>query len=895
VAAGGTRVATAYVEVAADTRGLSDQIKDAITKAGADLKPVGAQLGKDLSTGIREGVTRDGGGSPSGGGGNVSGGLGKQIQADIVKTLDPKKAGQQIGKDLSTGLRTGVTQGSGGGGVGKQIQQDITKSVDAKKTGEQIGKDISTGVQDSMRKDTKGGAGKQIQDSIKDKVDAKKTGKDIGKDVGEGVKDELDVTLKEALQPARDWARNVKDEIRKGDIKGAVSDVGDVIANVTASISHAGGPSVVGEFGDNLATQMDNVAGTVQTVVDNLKNVRDSVAAIRSGDLSGIQGLADIARGIGQSGMADVLEKVQTHAGGFLDTYRDTHKELTETIDTLKTMGLGAGAAGALATFAPPAAAAAATFMIGTPLEKKVGEKVPIIGDIDKNLWLTQWARDTLGISEPAAPPPTATEAPPEGFTGGGGSFDLPSKTRPRLGPYDVPTGAERQAQIQAAVAAPSAAGSAQIGHATEEIATASIMVGSANLAGVSIPTAVQTVIAAPSGSASSGTVPSGPINYKALYGPPSRQTGGPINQDEVSKLHAGEHVLTADDVNAIGGQDAVTGARQQLQAGKNGGQDMLSAMRTAGFVPAAAGQQTIAGTSALAGLFNLGNQAVGGVIDAAAQAGQMAASAAVSAGTMGAGAAAGPAAGMGIQIGAQEAKRAVSYGFQLASIWTDALMEQAFPFGAPRWLGYDYTKFMPNINVGTLATTTTEKAIQAAMGGGQGQPGQQPGGPVAPQQMPGAYQGQGPTPQFGTPTPAKPPDMPPPGLAPAGQASSLQAGIAAGIRAAAPSVAPTPPPPQSTSPAPQPPPQPQQQGGLLGGLLPFDEGGWMMPGQPGINTTNRPELVLSPQQLDAATQGGGGWGRGDTYHITAVDADDVARQIDARKKLAMMQYSGRP
>jgi hypothetical protein len=328
----------------------------------------------------------------------------------------------------------------------------------------------------------------------------------------------------------------------------------------------------------------------------------------------------------------------------------------------------------------------------------------------------------------------------------------------------------------------------------------------------------------------------------------------------------------------------------------------MLAAARTAGFVPAAAGQQTVAGTSALAGLFNLGNQAVGGVIDAASSAAQMAASAAITGGTFGAGAAGGSqAAGMGIQIGAQEAKRAVSYGFQLASIWTDALMEQAFPFGAPRWLGYDYTRFMPNIDVGNLATTTTEKAILAAQGKAGGQPSQQPGGPVAPQQMPGAYQGQGPTPQFGTPTPAKPPDMPPPGR---GTPQQLQQGLAAGAAGApapAPAfAAPPPPTPQDMSPAPAPPPQ---QGGLFGALgiggqppQPFDEGGWLQPGQSGINTGSRPELVLNPQQLDAATKSGaGGWGRGDTYNITAVDADDVARQIDARKKLAMMQYSGRP
>ena len=38
--------------------------------------------------------------------------------------------------------------------------------------------------------------------------------------------------------------------------------------------------------------------------------------------------------------------------------------------------------------------------------------------------------------------------------------------------------------------------------------------------------------------------------------------------------------------------------------------------------------------------------------------------------------------------------------------------------------------------------------------------------------------------------------------------------------------------------------------------LMPMDEGGWWMPGQPSINTTNRPELVLSPTQLDSMSKG---------------------------------------
>ena len=67
-----------------------------------------------------------------------------------------------------------------------------------------------------------------------------------------------------------------------------------------------------------------------------------------------------------------------------------------------------------------------------------------------------------------------------------------------------------------------------------------------------------------------------------------------------------------------------------------------------------------------------------------------------------------------------------------------------------------------------------------------------------------------------------------------------------------------------------------------------------LMPNVPALNTSSRPELVISPEQLDAASRNH--WG-GSTYiaNITAVDAEDVAKQIDARKRLAMMQYGGRP
>jgi hypothetical protein len=71
-----------------------------------------------------------------------------------------------------------------------------------------------------------------------------------------------------------------------------------------------------------------------------------------------------------------------------------------------------------------------------------------------------------------------------------------------------------------------------------------------------------------------------------------------------------------------------------------------------------------------------------------------------------------------------------------MAGIGVDALIEQIFPFGAPRWMGYDYTNFMPT-QPGAAAVTTGEKADAAAAG----IPGQDPGGMVNPETAPGQTQ----------------------------------------------------------------------------------------------------------------------------------------------------------
>jgi hypothetical protein len=419
---------------------------------------------------------------------------------------------------------------------------------------------------------------------------------------------------------------------------------------------------------------------------------------------------------------------------------------------------------------------------------------------------------------------------------------------------------------------------------------------------------------------------------------------------------HGGEHVLSAADVNAMGGQDAVNAWRNALhyddggevknqqwltdaatkagmtpdqyvaamahtppaQPGQAGpgnmpldqqqsnmqqnllgqgtdqaGQNIAALSggdRTAGFVPVGAGSKAVAGTSFVSGLLNLGNEAVGGLIDTGAEAAQ----AAAAVGGFGAG---GAAAGPAIQLGASEAKRAVSYGFQMAGILADAGIEQLFGVfgGAPRWLGYDYTQFVPNINTGDIGTTTLEKAMGASKDGKQG-PGQQPGGPVEPEHLPGEQPVGPPVPKFGDPS-AQQPALG--GLAQtgqAGQAGDIKAGVAAGLAAGG--VGAPPPAQISASPAPAPPPKPDANPLFSALGINMDEGGMLPDGSMAYNTSGRPELVLSPQQLDAMGTSGNRnpYNRGgDTYHITAVDAQDVAKEIDKRKRLAMLQYSGRP
>jgi tape measure domain-containing protein len=273
--------------------------------------------------------------------------------------------------------------------------------------------------------------------------------------------------------------------------------------------------------------------------------------------------------------------------------------------------------------------------------------------------------------------------------------------------------------------------------------------------------------------------------------------------------------------------------------------------LRSMGFVPQSAGNTGVAGTSTLAKTIGMGNDIVGGIIDTGTNLAQTAVSAAIAGGTMGAGAAAGPAAGAaasyGIELAGKTLKRISSYGFQMAGIGADALMEQMMPFGAPRWLGYDYTAFAPQLGVQQALTGTLEKMGADAINQRFRQPTSEAAAPVQPNQLPGMAQ-----------TTTTPPE---------GQPHGGQGG------------------------------QPPGPGDVLNNLFKFDQGGMLQPGQVGVNMTRRPEPVLTPQQWDAIAASSSTPAQVQPLvgNLYTQDMQDAIRQLDKVKRRDMMQYAGRP
>ncbi|QXG07395.1 tape measure protein [Mycobacterium phage RitSun] len=296
-------------------------------------------------------------------------------------------------------------------------------------------------------------------------------------------------------------------------------------------------------------------------------------------------------------------------------------------------------------------------------------------------------------------------------------------------------------------------------------------------------------------------------------------------------------------------------GAGGQPVQGSDGAALPTDSGRTEGYIPAGAGNTSVAGTSFVSGLYNMGAEAINGLIDQAASAAATAASAAATAGSFGAGGqAAGPAAAFAIGLGANAAKRGVSYGFQMAGIGTDALIEQLTPFGAPRWLSTDVTAFLPQGAAMPAATTTGEQMEQQAAGAQPTAAGQQP---VGQQPPPMPHQGNGAPPGPGAPTPALPAGPPP------------------GPQAASQPVTP-------------------EQTDWWRNIFSFDQGGVLEPGMVGKNFSSRPEYVFTEDQMAELTPA---MGRNAPLvgTLQALDMDEAMSKLSKVQRREAMTHQGRP
>lgn len=355
----------------------------------------------------------------------------------------------------------------------------------------------------------------------------------------------------------------------------------------------------------------------------------------------------------------------------------------------------------------------------------------------------------------------------------------------------------------------------------------------------------------------------------------------------------------------ALGGPDGDKSPMADLFGGK--------AQRTQGYIPAGARGQGTSGSSLFSGTMNLGAQFVNGVIEQAASAAATAVSMAATAGSFGAGGqAAGPAASFAIGLGAKAAERGVSYGFQMAGIAGDALAEILSPFGVPRLFQTDPSQFIPQLPGKPAGVTTGEKAQQQRDNpAAANDPALNPSGPVQPNQMPG-QQVVGPSAPIAT---AGTGDFKP---APSPVAPALSGG--AQNQAPGQNAGPMPkagPSPIAAPPAPQPQQQPQKPPGpldFIGMDMPglFDDGGWLMPGQVGVNMSTRPEPILNADQWanvsKVASRGGEvmrpdpNQGATNDYSVnfgpqsvTVTDVNELKREIDSQARLQMMRYAGRP
>jgi hypothetical protein len=711
---------TAYVSVVGDTKRLSKDVKDAL---------------KDV-------------------------GKGKGLEVPIAPKVD-KKAAEKAGKETGEAVTKATEDAVRKSDIGKTVGDEITKSAKGASAGKETAKIIVDGIAEGVKQEMpRGGIGSVIVDGIaegvKQGIDGEGIGGDIVNTISGGIKSgNLPGTIKDAVKGVGDelrtgaetWSKGIADSLRSGDIRGATSDIGAAVSKTTDLIADIGDTfglqlDGVREFGTQATTHIGDVSTKVEDIIttaDTLGTVMGTVlpGKVGAGAASMLKSLGPVAAAvIALNEAVDLLpEDAQDIAAlnvpGVLPRVRDYDPDntpwykrdiITDTWNWLKDHGAISDG-----ERLPDSNSG------GAPSQRRPGQRQgetsvqPFTGGL------------FAGPGNPLAPTDTGGFAP--GVGGGGRGWMNYAATSAAITDAtllsQVPSGSYAWGGADLATGLTDCTGAIEdLVNILDGRSTAGRSLGTDNAPGWLASRGFQPGTAP--GAFNVGfnsthmqaTLPGGtPFNWGSdaaaanrgiggtgAFDPAFTQhyfryaTGGGISgagsgkSDSIpAMLSHGEHVLSASDVNAMGGQNAVYGFRSALHRASGGAVGKkLQDMRTEGYIPAAAGNMGKAGDSTIAKGIDMGGQVINGIIDQAASAAQTAVAAGIAGGTMGVGAAGGSqagaaAAGAAIGLGTDAAKRGVTYGFDMLGIGADALLMNMMPFGMPRWLSTDPGAFMPN------------------------------------------------------------------------------------------------------------------------------------------------------------------------------------------------------
>jgi hypothetical protein len=554
---------------------LDKAITDAVKKSPVqvpiepkvDAKKAGDKIGKDITTGVQQSM------SGAGGSGSVAGGIGKPIE-DAIAKVDGKKAGTKIGKDVSAGVHEGVAgSGSVAGGISTGIEEGLAKA-DGKKAGAKVGKDFGESLHDGLSQT-----------------------KDIGKTVGE-------LVLPPLKQAAADYGKDLVTQIASGHGKEALDDLAGKARTVTDTIANAGkaigvpldwvrssGNSAAGWVG-GLGDAAQNLAGKIPNIETLATALAQAQAAVKGGNLSlkggitlpGLKGgdldrIKPLADSLGAGSELAQFQQVANDTKTQFDQIKGT---FTDVLATLGTVGLvSPETAAGLAEAGGPLSTVAAPTLGGNWIANKIA---PQLGQKERPWWWAiqqgfempgKWGSQILenlfGPSTAGAPFGTTPITPfqpsaalNEALLGG-----RPT-TGPKVGDLGSYLGALQAPPAPQVVAAPATSGSAEVraNEAVVQTGPATISSATLNLAGVSLPSA-------PSPSPTSGTArpgfsswfptPSHPTTTSQMLLPGYDTGTNELPSDQIAQLHKGEVVVPADKVAAAGGAGNIYGALAML------------------------------------------------------------------------------------------------------------------------------------------------------------------------------------------------------------------------------------------------------------------------------------------------------------------------------------------